>query len=232
MTTANSSIIYGVVPAAGVGSRMQSTTAKQYLSVAGSTVIEHTLHRLINLECLHSVTLAVAQQDSVWPTLGVANHPKIQSVIGGNTRADSVLAALDYLIATHSSQNAWALVHDAARPCVSLNNIEQLIQKAMVSADGGLLGLPITDTIKRVNADRVSATVSREHLYVAQTPQLFPLAELHQALTLAKEQGIQVTDECSAMEAQGWQPLMVLGHRDNLKLTYPGDLHRITELLT
>ena len=212
------------IPAAGLGRRMGAEKPKQYLTLAGRAVIEHTVERLLEHPKLDGVVVAVAAADSWWPRTDFANHPDVASVPGGAQRSDSVLNALD-LLARRGEPEDWVLVHDAARPCVRRDDISKLVAALADYPDGGLLGVPVHDTMKRTDAsDRVCETVPRELLWHAYTPQMFPLERLRAALRHAAAQGRAVTDEASAMEYAGYRPLMVEGHPDNIKITRPGDL--------
>ncbi len=221
-------IIHAVVPAAGLGSRMKASQPKQYCKAAGQTILEHTLQRLLAVPLINSITVAIARDDATWPTLPISQHPKVNTVWGGHERSDSVLSALMTL---EDDQHHWALVHDAARPCVRVDSILQLIEMA-TSHQGAILAVPVADTLKRVASDEIELTVSRENLYQAQTPQLFPVALLKRALLSANEQSIAVTDEASAIEALGYRPKIVEGCRDNIKVTYPEDLSLVEKFLS
>ncbi len=216
---------WGVVPAAGSGSRMGADIPKQYLPLAGRSVIEHTLDTLFSCNRLAGVVLAVSANDSRWeeirPRYADSN---LQCVTGGTERSHSVLNALRWL-AQQAHPGDWVLVHDAARPCVRLRDIEALIAAVGDESDGGLLGVPVSDTMKRVDrGGRITATLDREALWHAQTPQMFHLGQLQTALEQALEQGTTVTDEASAMELAGYRPRMVAAHADNIKITVPAHL--------
>lgn len=213
--------LFAVVPAAGQGTRMGAALPKQYLTVHGRTVAEHTLQRLLAMARIDKVVVATASEDLWWPQLAVAHHARVRSALGGASRAESVLNALQSLSGdAHDSD--WVLVHDIARPCVRLSDIEKLVQA--VDAEGAILALPVTDTIKQSADGRVAATLERNNVWRALTPQLFPLGALRDALDRALAEGLAVTDEASAMEAAGWHPALVRGSDDNIKLTLPTDL--------
>jgi 2-C-methyl-D-erythritol 4-phosphate cytidylyltransferase len=204
---------------------MGSDIPKQYLPLAGRSVIEHTLDTLFSCNRLAGVVLAVSADDSRWAEIRPRYADSmLQCVTGGAERGHSVLMALRHL-AGHADPGDWVLVHDAARPCVRLADIETLIAALQKEADGGLLGVPVSDTMKRVDRDgRISATVEREALWHAQTPQMFRLGPLLAALEQALEEGVAVTDEASAMERAGYRPRMIEGHADNIKITVPAHL--------
>ncbi|MFN3714605.1 MAG: 2-C-methyl-D-erythritol 4-phosphate cytidylyltransferase [Alcanivoracaceae bacterium] len=213
--------LYALVPAAGVGTRMAASLPKQYLTLRGSTVAEQTLSRLLAFAPIQQIVVATSSVDLWWPQLGIAHHQRVRSVLGGETRALSVLSGLRALkeIAT---ERDWVLVHDMARPCVRLSDIEILLRDC--GPEGAILAAPVTDTIKRADRDHVLATVPRQQLWRALTPQLFPIYALHDALTAALAAGVEITDEASAIERTGIQPRLVTGHADNIKITVPADL--------
>lgn len=226
-----------VIPAAGSGSRMQAEVPKQYLSLGGSTIIEHTLMRLAQHPAIAGIVLAIAADDSRWgdetraalsSRLGVG----IETVIGGDERHVSVLNALEGLLSGQADAHDWVLVHDAARPCISLDDISLLIDTVADDPVGGLLGIPVADTMKRVNdKGLVEETVCRDGLWRALTPQMFRLGLLRQALQDAASQGRHVTDDASAIELAGYRPRMVCGNEQNIKVTRPQDLELAAEYL-
>lgn len=213
-----------IVPAAGVGSRMGAAKPKQYLTLNHKTLLEHTLERLLRLPHLNGIVVAVHPQDTYWSTLAVFEHEKIHVIEGGRERCDSVLNGLDTLD-EHLQSLDWVMVHDAARPCVDLKDIEELIEKLEGHLVGGILGVPVSDTVKRLNDDYgIEETVDRRVLWQAQTPQMFRYGVLAKSLRAALQQGITITDEASAVESAGYVPLMVEGRRDNIKVTCPEDI--------
>lgn len=216
--------VWAIVPAAGIGSRMQADIPKQYLKIERKTVLAHTLERLASHPDIAGIVVAVADHDDWWPTLNLQLSCELLVAQGGEQRADSVFNALN-LLAKHTRQDPWVLVHDAARPCLRLHDIEQMLSELDSHPVGGILGIPVNDTVKRVdNNNAISETVCRQGLWRAATPQMFRLRALMQALSEAAEQGLSVTDEASAMEMAGFQPQMVEGHSDNIKITVPQDL--------
>lgn len=223
MTLTSSLSIVAVVPAAGVGSRMQADRPKQYLEISGKTILEHTVEKLLTHTSVDKVIVAISDDDPYFPQLSLANNPEVIRVSGGKERADSVLSALDYIESNQLAQ--WALVHDAARPCVDLNDIDNLIKVAITNQLGGILATPVRDTMKRANAQQnIDHTVDREALWHALTPQLFKTQPLRYALSQALDQGVQITDEASAIEWLGEKPALVHGRADNIKITQPEDL--------
>jgi 2-C-methyl-D-erythritol 4-phosphate cytidylyltransferase len=215
---------WAVMPAAGAGSRMGAEVPKQYLSVNGVWVIDHTLQRLLSHPQLEAVYLALAVQDAWWPKSRFALDQRVVRVAGGRERCYSVLNALELLSET-ADEHDWVLVHDAARPCLRHADLDLLINSLRDDPVGGLLGVPVHDTMKQVDGStRVLASVPRERLWHAYTPQMFRLGKLRRALSEALQQGLLVTDDASAMELQGQQPKMIQGHADNIKITRPADL--------
>jgi 2-C-methyl-D-erythritol 4-phosphate cytidylyltransferase len=214
---------WAVIPAAGVGKRMQADRPKQYLELHGKTVLEHTLSRFLEHPLISGVAVAVTDGDPYWQELSL-DHPKLMVAPGGEERCHSVLNALQ-LLQQSAADDDWVLVHDAARPCLRREDIDHLIEALQLHPVGGLLGLPVADTMKRTAADdSVIETVPREHLWRALTPQMFRLGELYPALDNALKSGQLVTDDASAIELAGKAPMMVEGHGDNIKITRPRDL--------
>ncbi|MEJ2675993.1 MAG: 2-C-methyl-D-erythritol 4-phosphate cytidylyltransferase [Acidihalobacter sp.] len=215
---------WAVIPAAGVGRRMGAERPKQYLKLAGRTVIEHTLKRFLDRPELLGVVVAVGPDDPYWPTLECAADMRVERVTGGAERADSVCNALSAL-ADRARGSDWVLVHDAARPCLSEEDLSRLLDRMRSHPVGGILATPVRDTMKRVNAaGEIEATVDRSALWHAQTPQMFRLETLLSSLELAQRNGWAVTDEASAMEQAGFRPCVVEGRADNIKITRPEDL--------
>lgn len=214
--------IWAVVPAAGVGKRMQSDRPKQYLELAGTTVIEQTLTRLLASNVFTAVAVAISAEDPYWPELALSRHPEVLTAPGGKERADSVLSALQALRARAGDED-WVLVHDAARPCITSEDIRKLIDTLAEHPVGGILALSSHDTLKDVQGDEIVGTHDRRHIWRALTPQMFRYGMLKQAL-LAAEGNPKITDEASALELQGLKPLIVEGRPDNIKITRPEDL--------
>ena len=220
---------FAIVPAAGSGSRMGAAQAKQYLPLAGRALIEHTLAALCAAPQLSAVVVVVAPDDREWATLDCSRWGgKLHAVYrGGATRAQSVLAGLEALrseLAVELAEEDWVLVHDAARPCLSAAQLERLLAEVGNDEVGGLLAMPVADTLKRADpAQRVAATVARDQLWQAQTPQQFRAGLLRRALHNSGTSQ-QITDEASAVEALGLQPRLVMSDASNLKVTYPQDL--------
>ncbi len=215
---------WAVVPAAGIGLRMGGETPKQYLLLLGRPIIAHTLARLCNHPRISGVVVALAADDRWWPEMRTEYARAPLVVAGGVERRDSVLSGLDAL-SEHESALDWVLVHDAVRPCLRDEDIDRLIDTLSADDVGGLLATPVKDTMKRSNRDhRVRETVSRESLWHAQTPQMFRLGALRDALRLSVAEDRDVTDEAQAMELFGARPRLVQGHEENIKITRPEDL--------
>jgi len=216
---------WAIVPAAGTGRRMGAETPKQYLQLGERTVLEHTLDTLLSCQRLTGIVLVLSPEDAHWTGISQRySGAPLETVTGGAERCHSVLNALSRLTARSAGED-WVLVHDAARPCVRRDDIEQLISTLEVGSDGGLLGVPAADTMKRLDAGmRISGTVDRTGLWHAYTPQMFRAGALRAALQQAVADGQSVTDEANAMELAGYRPRMVQGARDNIKITVPSDL--------
>jgi len=213
-----------VIPAAGVGKRMQADKPKQYLQLCGMTVLEQTLHRLKQVPALQQFYLALSPDDPYFPVLPLATDPQIRRLDGGAERANSVLNAL---VLIDAEVYPWVLVHDAARPVVRVSDIELLINRCIEAGQGGILATPVRDTMKRGSAaaeHRVDHTVDRANLWHAYTPQFFPTALLRETLQQALALGVAITDEASAMEWARLPVLLVQGHADNIKITQAEDL--------
>ncbi len=220
---------FALVPAAGSGARMGEALPKQYLPLAGRPLIHHALATLCAAPRIARVFVALAAQDEEWDKQwhsadrGALGDKLVALSCGGATRADSVLNGLlrmaDSVEVVDSDD--WVLVHDAARPCLSPAQLDALIDEVGDDTVGGILAMPVADTLKRAGADgRIAATVSREQLWQAQTPQMFRYGLLREALEKARG----VTDEAGAIEALGHRPKLVASDASNLKVTYPSDL--------
>ena len=215
---------WAVIPAAGGGTRMGINRPKQYLPLRGRTILEWSLAPFLDHDQIDGVVLVLAKNDQEYPKLSIARHPKIVTTHGGVARADSVLSGLEAVAArTQVFEEVFVMVHDAARPCVEWADIERLREEAD-DEHGGLLALPVTDTLKKSKQGKVSSTVDREFIWRAQTPQIFRLDLLMNSLKECAERGLEVTDEASAMERAGYTPRLVRGRDSNIKVTYAEDL--------
>ena len=215
---------WAVLPSAGIGSRMGAELPKHYMEVAGATLFEHSLRALLACEQFTAVVVALHPDDTRAASLSIVEDSRVQTVAGGAQRSDSVLAGLDAL-ASRAEPDDWVLVHDAARPCLQLQDCARLIAAVTGSGTGGILAEPIVDTVKQAGEDSlVVATLDRNTLWRAQTPQMFRYGELRRALGRALARGLAVTDEASAMEMAGYPVQLVVGSPGNLKVTMPRDL--------
>jgi 2-C-methyl-D-erythritol 4-phosphate cytidylyltransferase len=224
--------LWAVVPAAGSSRRMAGTALpKQYLQLAGRSVIEWALAPFLERNDCERVVVVLAGHDRHWEALSVARSPKILTAIGGAERVDSVRAGLRVL-ASQATEHDWVLVHDAARPCLRAEDLNRLLAELGDDSVGGLLAAPVVDTLKRGDArDRVQETVSRASLWRALTPQMFRYGVLDRALRAAHDTRSTPTDEAQAVEALGLQPRLVPGDPDNIKITLPADVERAERLL-
>ncbi len=213
---------WAVVPAAGVGKRMQADRPKQYLPLGGKTVIEQTVSRLLAAGVFSKVAVAISGEDPYWPELALAAHPGVLTAPGGKERADSVLSAL-LALSDEAGEQDWVLVHDAARPCLTVADIHLLIDTLREDAVGGILALSSHDTLKQVKGGMIEASVDRRVIWRALTPQMFRYGMLRDALQRTAGD-LAVTDEASALELLGLQPKIVEGRPDNIKITRPEDL--------
>ena len=221
MLTQPQSVI-AVVPAAGVGSRMKADRPKQYLTINGKTILEHTVEKLLAHPQVSQIVVAISDDDPYYPELPLTQNPQVIRVAGGSERADSVLSALDYI--EKQQLGGWVMVHDAARPCVQLSDIDKLISTAMSHDVGAILAAPVRDTMKRGAQGQIDHTVERADLWHALTPQMFRAEPLWNVLSEALQQGVSITDEASAFEWKGFSPALVAGRSDNFKITQPEDL--------
>ena len=215
-----------IVPAAGVGKRMQANCPKQYLRINNETILTHTVMKLLSHPLISQVILALGADDQYFSESQLASHQDIIRVTGGAERVDSVLSGLR---AVDSKEYPWVLVHDAARPCVSHEDIDNLIEQCLTNNCGGILATPVRDTMKRgigVNSltNTIDSTVEREQLWHALTPQLYKTHELTLAIEQALAAGLQITDEASAIEQANLPSLLVSASSENIKITHPDDL--------
>jgi len=220
----NNNKVRVIVPAAGLGRRMGGDVPKQYLPFMGETVIEKTLGRLKQVDSLVDITVAISSDDHFFDRLSIADSPNIVTTIGGRERSDSVWAALMSL-EDKVMPSDWILVHDAARCCVRTDVINRMLKQLSDSDVGGILGVPVSDTLKQVSSNqKIESTLDRSHIWQAQTPQLFRYGLLREALEHARKREQPITDEASAVELMGHCVEMCMGHYDNIKITHPDDL--------
>ncbi len=221
-----------VVPAAGAGQRMGAALPKQYLSLAGRSVFYWTLKQLSEMHGFAGTVVAIAPDDQR-ARQNVPEGMHVYWAEGGVERSDSVARALE-VVAELAAPDDWVLVHDVARPCIDSQDVERLIEVAVQRSGGAgaLLAAPIADTIKRAQEGAVAATVDRSELWSALTPQMFRLNRLREALRVARQRGVMIRDESSAVELLGDCPLLVRGRRDNLKITWPEDMVMVEAILS
>jgi 2-C-methyl-D-erythritol 4-phosphate cytidylyltransferase len=236
MANASGFRFWVVIPAAGSSRRVGGDIPKQYLRLAGRSVIEWSLAPFLSRADCAGVVGVLARDDVRWKELAVAgwdesNQRKIRTTFGGEHRSDSVRAGL-LALADDASAQDWIAVHDAARPCLRAADLDRLIVSLQDDPVGGLLAARVADTLKRAGADaRVQETVSREALWRALTPQMFRYGVLKRALEVASEKSQLITDEAQAVELLGLRPRLIEGSADNIKITVPGDLSRAQRIL-
>ncbi|WNC71457.1 2-C-methyl-D-erythritol 4-phosphate cytidylyltransferase [Thalassotalea psychrophila] len=224
----NTDSLYVVLPAAGIGKRMSKNIPKQYLKINGRCIIEHTIERLLSHPRIGQVIVALAEHDSMFSTLDISKNSQVSTVLGGNERSDSVLAGLK---AMH--EQTWVLVHDAARPCLTHEDIDALIHFCFKHDTGAILATPVRDTMKRSQTNQqIKSTENRNNLWHAQTPQMFKHQQLTRSIELALQSGVEITDEASAMEFANVDSFIVSGREDNIKITRPSDLNLAAFILT
>lgn len=224
--------LWVVVPAAGSGSRFGGDVPKQYVPLAGKPLIARTLHALLSHHAVSGAVVVLAEGDSHWPGWDEIAGKPVRSCIGGEARADSVLAGLAAL-PEHVRADDFVLVHDAARPNLSARDLDALLERGRDDPVGAILAAPVRDTLKRAGNDGgIDRTEPRDMLWRALTPQLFRRHQLAKALESARDKGIAVTDEAMAMERLGHRPLLVEGSEGNIKVTTPADLEMVAFLLS
>jgi 2-C-methyl-D-erythritol 4-phosphate cytidylyltransferase len=221
-----------IIPAAGSGRRMgESDRPKQYLPLAGLTVIEWAAAPFLRHPDCPSIVIVLARADPFWPENALSRHERVIVAEGGEERSDSVRAGLAAL-AMSAQPDDWVLVHDAARPCLSDEDLNRLISALQDDPVGGLLAAPVADTLKRADEEGyVAATVPRQGLWRALTPQMFRFQVLQRALANARERDVTVTDESQAIELLGLRPKLIAGRADNSKITTQEDLDHAARVL-
>lgn len=220
--------VHALVPAAGSGLRMGGDLPKQYLALHGRPVVAHALAALLAVPCIETVSVVLSPQDGYWEDYDWPDDLRLRVLrVGGATRAQTVANGLAAL-ARVADESAWVMVHDAARACLAPQYVETLISTLADDPVGGLLAVPVADTLKRADANgRVAETIPRTGLWQAQTPQMFRLGLLRRALAAHPE----VTDEAGAVEALGLAPRLVAADAANFKVTFPLDLQLAERLL-
>lgn len=215
---------WAIVPAAGVGSRFSADIPKQFHQLNGKLVAEHTLRRILNLSIINAIYAPCDMSSAYWSKVPAVSNKRVQLIAGGDKRAQSVLNGL-IAIQSFASEDDWVLVHDMARPCVTPENIGQLIAALVGHPVGGILAAPINDTLKIINGDnQILETANRSEFRSAQTPQMFRFGLLKASIhSMLKDNKIP-TDEASAVEYSGHQAMVVEGRQDNIKITRREDL--------
>jgi 2-C-methyl-D-erythritol 4-phosphate cytidylyltransferase len=222
--------IHALIPAAGQSLRFGGTIIKQYANLLGKPVIAHSIDAVSRHTEVVSVSVAISADDGLYEELVRPDYPDVATVVGGDCRARTVLNGIRHIahsIADEEEEHSqdWVLVHDAARPCLSTAALERLIQQALNTGQGAILAVPVSDTLKKADSSgQIMATVSRQDMWRAQTPQLFPLKDLLASLEGTLNFGVPPTDESEAMERSGHASWLVNGCADNIKITRPEDL--------
>jgi 2-C-methyl-D-erythritol 4-phosphate cytidylyltransferase len=216
--------VHALIPAAGRSVRFGGTTLKQYAHLLGMPVMAHSIAAVERHVAVESVSVALAPHDGIFEQLVRPTFPSVQTVTGGNSRAQTVMNGLRFIIQQHPDCD-WVLVHDAARPCLSSADLNRLLDEGLKSDTGAILAVPVHDTLKLADETGcIEQTVDRSGYWAAQTPQLFRIGELVMNLEAALSAGLEPTDEASAMEFAGVQPLLVEGSTSNIKITGAEDL--------
>ena len=216
--------VHVLIPAAGRGKRYGGAMLKQYLPVCGKPVLAHSIKVFQFHPMVSSITVVLAEDDQWFESAVGLLAANVNTVIGGETRAQSVRNGLRFILDNYSNTD-WVLVHDAARPCLSVSRLEKFLEQGLESVHGAILAVPVGDTLKRANeSQEIVATVDRSGLWAAQTPQLFRVGVLADAIDMAQQAGCILTDEASAMEFVGIKPLLVMGSSANIKITHSSDL--------
>jgi len=216
--------VHVLIPAAGRGTRFGGAVLKQYLPISGRSVLAHSIKIFQFHPQISGITVVLAEDDQWFESSVGALASAVETVTGGDTRAKSVRNGLEFIL-DYYPETEWVLVHDAARPCLSARSLDRLLEQGLQSPDGAILAMPVSDTLKRAGEQRkITATVDRSGLWAAQTPQLFRIRALAEAIDAAHRAGYELTDEASAMEFVGAKPKLVMGSVANIKITHPADL--------
>ncbi|MEI4269869.1 MAG: 2-C-methyl-D-erythritol 4-phosphate cytidylyltransferase [Candidatus Dasytiphilus stammeri] len=217
-----------IIPAAGLGRRMQSSCPKQYLTIGSKTILEHAISVFLEHPAIQHIIIVINSEDHWFELLPIVNNIRITTTLGKMTRSHSVMAGLQAI----GHPTDWVLIHDAVRPCLHRQDVDQLLKITThpngehCSQVGGILVNPVCDTIKCSIEEQyiISHTIDRKNLWHALTPQLFPFKLLHSCLLRSLELGRELTDDSSALEYCGYHPALIVGDRNNIKVTYPEDL--------
>lgn len=219
--------IWVIIPAAGSGQRMAAAIPKQYLEINGKTILETTIELLLACEDVEKIVVTTALDDQRWSSLACTEDPRVIQTQGSSTRAQSVYNGLLELKPL-ASEVDWVLVHDAARPCLSMEMLGRFIQNLSDHPIGGILAVPARDTLKishtTSNSETIDRTLDRTNVWLAQTPQMFRFSLLINAMEDALRSNFSITDEASAMEMAGHSPRLIEGESRNLKITTSDDL--------
>jgi 2-C-methyl-D-erythritol 4-phosphate cytidylyltransferase len=217
-------VVHALIPAAGRGKRFGGSVLKQYFSIAGKPVLAHAIESVNLYPEISGITVVLAADDGVFAESIDTEPSGINTVIGGASRAESVLNGLKFIRVKYP-ETEWVLVHDAVRPCLPRSCVTDLLDKGTQSPDGAILAVPVQDTLKKSDeSGHISATLDRRQVWSAQTPQLFPLEKLADALETMLGIGEVPTDEAEAMERTGAKPLLLMGSPVNIKITWPDDV--------
>jgi len=214
-----------IIPASGSGSRMKTNIPKQYLRLKnGLSILDQSLKTLLKMDDILGCVVAIPQDDEHFHTSAYQKHGKMLAIAqGGQERFHSVLNALNTL-SEFANENDWVLVHDAVRPCIKASDVQSLINELRDGNDGGILATPVVDTLKLADNSEVQQTVDREGLFQAQTPQMFKFGVLVKALENVVSNNIHITDEAEAVAQIGGKVKIIIGSKDNIKITVTDDL--------
>jgi 2-C-methyl-D-erythritol 4-phosphate cytidylyltransferase len=222
-----------IVPAAGIGSRMQSEVPKQYLKLHNNkTILDTTIEKLLRSDVIKNIMVVLHPKDQHWTHSIYVKHQHVQICIGGKNRVDSVFNALQSLKKKVKNEQ-WVMVHDAARACVSSDDVDALYHMVEVTESvGGILALPVYETVKQADMfDNIVKTVDRSDLWLAQTPQMFSYEILIKSVHKALQDNVVITDEASAVEYAGFKPILMEGRRSNIKITVSEDIEFANQCL-
>lgn len=235
--SSDNNVLMAVIPAAGNGSRMQTEVPKQFLTIAGKTLLEYSIQAVCRDSRIKQVFVAVSEPNTEHLFECQENQPTVVHLVkGGNSRAESVLSGIKAAI-SHGATHV--LVHDAARPCLPEFVLKDVIDAGLNDPQGAILALPVRDSLKRsgiaasdtTDAPHIESSVDREALWQAQTPQVFSAEHLQQAIEHMGALNPQLTDEASAMQWCGFQPALIMGSYRNLKVTHPEDFECVRDWL-
>lgn len=218
-----------IIPAAGIGSRMELDLPKQYLKLSNNkTILDNTILALLKEPFFDLVIVSLSNEDKYWIESEFANHSLVKTCIGGETRFHSVYNALKF-IKDIAKEEDWIFVHDAARPCINIKSVEKLLKEiadSNINSNSGILAIKAFETVKESTNNKIIKTLNRENIWLAQTPQLSKYGELLKAFNYCSNNNLvnSVTDEASALELYGNKPIIVEGLRSNIKVTKQEDL--------